>query len=124
MWSPRDIEPPWRAPPPPGPAPGQSRVPALYAVSILTCLLAAIFVGTRFYVNIRFKLPLGRDFWTVVAAGIFCWVAGGIGIWGGTLGLGKHSGDIPRPNLLKLKNVGLSLTVITHCVGARKEWLK
>lgn len=107
MWSQRDVEPkvPWQ--PPPTSAPGQSRVPALYAVSVLTSLLAAVFVGTRFYVNIRFKLPVGKDFWTILAAVFFCWTAGGVGIWGGTLGLGKHGGDIPRSNQSKLSSVAI-----------------
>ncbi|KAF8428543.1 hypothetical protein EV426DRAFT_275790 [Tirmania nivea] len=109
MWSLSDTGPGRPLPPsqPPVSAPSQSRVPALYAVSILTCLLTAIFVGTRFYVNVRFKLPLGRDFWTIFAAGFFCWTAGGIGIWGGTLGLGKHSADIPKSNHLELRNCSI-----------------
>ncbi|RPB26903.1 hypothetical protein L211DRAFT_661070 [Terfezia boudieri ATCC MYA-4762] len=116
MWSQRDVEPeraPWPMPSPTS-APGQSRVPALYTTSLLTCLLAAVFVGTRFYVYKRFKLPLGRDFWTIVAAGIFCWTAGGIGIWAGTLGLGKHSRDISRSDHLKLNNVIIVLPTMNN----------
>ncbi|KAF8456618.1 hypothetical protein BGX38DRAFT_40410 [Terfezia claveryi] len=119
MWSQRDVEPErasWPMPPPTS-ALGQSRVPALYTASLFTCLLAAIFVGTRFYVNKRFKIPLGRDFWTIFAAGIFCWTAGAIGIWAGTLGLGKHSKDITRSDHLKLNKVVIVLPTMNNAAA-------
>lgn len=99
-------------------APSQSRVPALYAVSILTCLLAGTFVGTRLYVNIKFKLPLGRDFWMILVAGVFTWTAGGLGIWGGSLGLGRHSGDVPILNNGLLHNVSF---VCSEVQGLQKQ---
>ena len=118
MWNQRDVGPreSWLPPPPPPPAsaPCQSRVPALYAVSVLTCLLTAVIVGIRFYANKRFNQPLGKDFWTIFVAVIFCWTAGGIAIWGGTLGLGRPAGDISRPNRMKLDIVGLPSFLYYH----------
>ena len=44
----------------------------------------------------------------IFAAAVFCWAAGGIGIWGGTLGLGNHWGDVSGSDYWKLSNVGTS----------------
>lgn len=79
--------------PPPGYAPGQTRVPLTlgftYPLSILPVILGAL----RFYVRYSIHY-IGVDDWLLFVAILFTIVHSATGFWAITKGLGKHDYDL------------------------------
>lgn len=86
-----------------------TRVPQIWAFTFLVLPLVTPFVAARFYVRLNSGIKtLGFDDFMILLALIAASTCGAIGIWGATLGFGRHVWDIlhrPADGLYKLQIV-------------------
>ena len=79
--------------PPPGYAPGQTRVPLLLGFTYPFLFLKVILFALRFYA--RYSLhSIGKDDWLLLGAVLFSIVHSISGLWAETKGLGRHDYDL------------------------------
>ena len=80
--------------PPPGYAPGQTRVPLLRGFTYSLIILTVILVSMRFYVRHHILHSVGLDDWFLLAAVLLLVAIGIMTIWATTKGLGRHEYDV------------------------------
>ena len=80
--------------PPPGYAPGQTRVPIILGFTYTFMVLTLILVSMRFYVRHHMLHSVGLDDWFLLGALLMLFAMGVMALWGTTKGLGRHQYDI------------------------------
>jgi len=74
--------------PPKGYAPGQTKVPAIWGITISFCMMATILATLRLYARAKLLRSVGKDDWLLIAALAFVWVLGSLTLGRVTRGLG------------------------------------
>jgi len=85
--------------PPEGYAPGQTRVPVIWGITISFCMMTTILAALRLYVRVKLLRSVGKDDWLLIAALAFIWVLGSLTIWGCNAGLGRHMYDLAKEGI-------------------------
>lgn len=83
-----------KIPPPPGYAPGQTRVPVVLGFTCSLIPIALILVSMRFYVRHHMLHSVGLDDWFLLAALLMLVTTGVMAVWAITKALGRHDYDI------------------------------
>ena len=84
---------------PDGYAPGQTRVPLLWGITFSFGMVATFLAVLRLYVRVRLLHSVGKDDWLLIAALVFSWALGALGVWGIKAGFGRHMYDIVKEGI-------------------------
>ena len=81
---------------PEGYAPGQTRIPVIWGITLSFCMAATILAALRLYVRLKLLHSVGKDDWFLLAALALSWAFGSLTLWGCSLGFGRHMYDIVK----------------------------
>lgn len=103
-------------------APGQTRIPIIWGATLSCGIVATALAACRFYVRQRILRSVGKDDWLLLLALAFAWANIAAGLWGTTIGFGRHIYDIIHDGIDPSPLMNVSVLPRAWCIESVSRW--